>query len=74
MREYFECGLGMKVEFEEVRREFIIKVVDIRFSRTSFYEIVGTVEKFSGVEAKPSYLTRRFDGNFQTPMHTKIFL
>jgi hypothetical protein len=32
MREYFECGLGMKVEFEEVRREFVVKVVDIRFS------------------------------------------
>jgi hypothetical protein len=32
MREYFECSLRMKVELEEVRREFIIKVVDIRFS------------------------------------------
>ena len=32
MREYFECSLGMQVEFEEVRRELVIKVVDIRFS------------------------------------------
>jgi hypothetical protein len=31
MREYFECSLGMQVEFEEVRREFVVKVVDIRF-------------------------------------------
>jgi hypothetical protein len=74
MREYFGCSLGMKVELEEVRRKFVVKVIDIRFSRTSFDEVVSTVEKFSGVEAKPSYFTRRFDGNFQTPMHTKIFL
>ena len=70
MREYFECSLGMQVEFEEVRREFVVKVVDIRFGWTSFYEVVGTVEKFSSVKAKPSYLTRRFDGYLQTPMHT----
>ena len=74
MREYFECSLGMQVEFEEVRREFVVKVVDIRFGRTCFDEVVGAIVKFSGIKAKPSYLTGGFDGNLQTPMHTKIFL
>jgi alpha-D-ribose 1-methylphosphonate 5-triphosphate synthase subunit PhnI len=65
MRECFECSLRMKVEFEEVRWKFIVKVVDIRFGRTSFDEVVSTVEKFSGVEAKPSYLTRGFGAIFK---------
>jgi len=48
--------------------------VDIRFGGTGFDEVVSAIVKFSSVEAKPSYLTRGFDGNLQTPMHTKIFL
>jgi hypothetical protein len=48
--------------------------MDIRFSRTGFDEVVSAIEKFSGVKTKPSYFTGGFDGNFQTPMHTKIFL
>jgi hypothetical protein len=63
----------MKVEFEEVRREFIVKVVDIRFGRTSFDEVVGTVEKFSGIKTEPPYFMGGFDSNLQTLMHTKIF-
>jgi hypothetical protein len=63
----------MKVEFEEVRREFVVKVVDIRFGRTGFDEVVSAIVKFSSIKAKPSYFTRRFDGNFQTPMHTINF-